>query len=68
MSKKRKSAQCELISHCALGILHIIEKLQASDFRKLALGAPGRSFLNPKLTKQPGEFMPKELEGSYFQS
>ena len=68
MSKKRKSAQCELISHCALGILHSIEKMQASDFRKDALRAPERSCLNPTLTEQPGELIPKELEESYFQS
>lgn len=68
MPNKEKSAQCELISHCALGILHSIEKMRASGFRKLALRAPGNSFLNPTPTEQPGGFMPKELEESYFQS
>lgn len=66
--QKKKSAQCELISHCALGILHSIEKLRASDFFKLALRAPESSFPNSKPTEQPGGFMPKELEESYFQS
>lgn len=39
--QKKKSAQCESISHCALEKPHSVKKPQAPNFRKLALRAPG---------------------------